>query len=427
MVFKRKKQIVNQVTHNVNVTISVNRGCNKQIEMIGLTDEDLQQLVSLQPLVKEQITKIVDEFYEKVEKEPLLVQIIQQHSSIQRLKVTLQSHIFEMFNGIVDDNYINMRRRIANMHVKIQLPTKWYLGAFQNLLISILNIIEENVAVKEEIFLKMKAVTKIFNLEQQIVLEAYDDEIRRIQAEADKEKQILVDNVTNSSHNLAAISQETQVSFHLLHQQSDHIVQVAQRGSELSTIAENSAELGSSQLKQQNENMVNIENAVSKISKDIDILLGISKQMQGIVGMVTGIADQTNLLSLNAAIEAARAGQHGLGFSVVAGEVRKLSDETKKSVLEVSSLINTINSQMNLLNDSLAEIRHSVKEGHQGMEQTKDHFTEILTTMNETMKQNNMIENEVSQFTKVLANIGTAFDEVAASADKLSTIASEIH
>ncbi|MEW9110852.1 MAG: globin-coupled sensor protein [Cytobacillus gottheilii] len=427
MVFKRKKQIINQVNHNVNVTISVNRGCNKQIEMIGLTDEDLQQLVSLQPLVKEQITKIVDEFYEKVEKEPLLVQIIQQHSSIQRLKVTLQRHIFEMFNGIVDDNYINMRRRIANMHVKIQLPTKWYLGAFQNLLISILNIIEENVAVREDIFLKMKAVTKIFNLEQQIVLEAYDDEIRRIQAEADKEKQILVDNVTNSSHNLAAISQETQVSFHLLHQQSDHIVQVAQRGSELSTIAENSAELGSSQLKQQNENMVNIENAVSKISKDIDILLGISKQMQGIVGMVTGIADQTNLLSLNAAIEAARAGQHGLGFSVVAGEVRKLSDETKKSVLEVSSLINTINSQMNLLNDSLAEIRHSVKEGHQGMEQTKDHFTEILTTMNETMKQNNMIENEVSQFTKVLANIGTAFDEVAASADKLSTIASEIH
>ncbi|KAB2335938.1 globin-coupled sensor protein [Bacillus mesophilum] len=395
--------------------------------MIGLTDDDLQQLVSLQPLVKEQIMKIVDEFYEKVEKEPLLAQIIQQHSSIKRLKVTLQRHIFEMFNGIVDENYINMRRRIANMHVKIQLPTKWYLGAFQNLLISIMNVVEENVSDKEEIFIKMKAVTKIFNLEQQVVLEAYDDEIRRIQAEADKEKQILVDNVTNSSHNLAAISQDTQVSFHLLHQQSDYIVQVAQQGSELSTIAENRAELGSSQLEQQNENMVNIEIAVSKISKDIEILLGISKQMQGIVGMVTGIADQTNLLSLNAAIEAARAGQHGLGFSVVAGEVRKLSDETKKSVLEVSTLINSINSQMNLLNNSLADIRHSVKEGHQGMEQTKHHFTEILTTMNETMKQNNIIENEVSQFTKVLANIGNAFDEVAASADKLSAIASEIH
>ncbi|WP_080846113.1 globin-coupled sensor protein [Cytobacillus gottheilii] len=427
MIFKRKNDTAKQVNHNANVTISVNKGCNKQIEMIGLTAGDLQQLVSLQPLVKEQITKIVDEFYEKVETEPLLVEIIQQHSSIERLKVTLKRHIAEMFNGIVDENYINMRKRIANIHVRIKLPTKWYLGAFQNLLISIIDVIEENIDEKEEVLLKMKAVTKIFNLEQQIVLEAYDDEIREIQAEAAKEKMVIVENMTSSSQHLAAISQETKVSFHLLHQQSDKIVEVAKKGSDLSAAAENRAELGTNQLEQQYESMQKIENSVAAISKDINILLGISQQMQGIVSMVTGIADQTNLLSLNAAIEAARAGQHGLGFSVVAGEVRKLSDETKKSVLEVSSLITNIHTQMNLLNHSLTDIRSSVEAGNKGMEQTKSHFTEIVSTMNETMLQNKMIENEITQFTSVIAKLGNAFDEVAASADKLSSIAADVH
>ena len=82
--------------------------------------------------------------------------------------------------------------------------------------------------------------------------------------------------------------------------------------------------------------MASINYSVNDISSDVQVLLKISNRMQEIIDIVKSIADQTNLLSLNAAIEAARAGDAGKGFAVVAGEVRKLSEETKKSVINVS-------------------------------------------------------------------------------------------
>ncbi|MBE6182757.1 MAG: globin-coupled sensor protein, partial [Bacillus sp. (in: Bacteria)] len=149
-------------------------------------------------------------------------------------------------------------------------------------------------------------------------------------------------------------------------------------------------------------------------------LLGITKQMQEIINIVTDISDQTNLLSLNAAIEAARAGEHGLGFAVVADEVRKLSDETKKSVANVASLISSMNGQTEKLTRSLEKIRAEVKDGKQSMEETEEHFEQILLTMEETKIQNNKIDNKLVSFINVLNELGTAFEEVAKSASNLT-------
>ena len=210
-----------------------------QVHMIDLTKEDLRTISNLQPFVHEQIEHIVGRFYENLENEPSLLKIINDNSSINRLRKTLEQHITEMFAGVIDRTYYEKRIRIAHVHVRIGLKTKWYMCAFQDLLLSLINIIEENVDNKEECFQAVKAVTKLLNLEQQIVLEAYDAEAERIRRQGEEEKTLIRDRVASASENLASISEETNASFQELHAQSNEIVTLSNRGTELSPLQKN--------------------------------------------------------------------------------------------------------------------------------------------------------------------------------------------
>ncbi|WP_439096846.1 methyl-accepting chemotaxis protein [Bacillus massiliigorillae] len=208
--------------------------------------------------------------------------------------------------------------------------------------------------------------------------------------------------------------------------QSNEIVLFANSGAELAILAEKRAQRGKEQLVDQTMNMSDIDESVHDISKDITILLQILEQMQSIVQMVTSIADQTNLLSLNASIEAARAGEQGRGFSVVAEEVRKLSEDTKNSVSNVANLISNTNRHVGKLTKSLDKILKAVTIGNNSMEETKDHFEDILRTMNETKIQNHKIKQELVSFVNVVNEVGKASEQVALSADRLTLITQDL-
>lgn len=395
--------------------------------MIDLTEKDLQIINAIQPFVIEKIDLIADRFYKNLEKEPSLLKIINDNSSIEKLKKTLRQHIVEMFNGRIDAAFTDKRIKIAHMHVRIGLQTKWYMCAFQDLFLALMDIIQQNMMNKEDCFLAIRAVSKILNLEQQLVLEAYDAESERVKEAAEEQKRSARANVASASQNLAAISEQTTASFQQLIAQSNEIVSLAKNGTSLSLTAQERAEKGKEHMHQQALIMSNIYSAVDDISNDVHVLLEISNKMQEIVGIVTGIADQTNLLSLNAAIEAARAGESGRGFAVVAGEVRKLAEQTKNSVSKVSSLIQNTQKQVEDLTKSLEKIKTEVNNGHQNMQETEKHFEQILDTMAKTMDQNNKIETELISFVNVVNELGKAFEEVSLSADQLTMITKEMN
>lgn len=400
---------------------------DKQLAMINLTKYDLFVLRNLQPVIKEEIEFIVRTFYTHIKNEPILLEIVNKHSSIDRLSQTLQNHIIEMFNGTINPDYLKKRTSIAKIHVKIGLEPKWYICAFQNILLSLLTIFMNRNHSKEEIVASISAITKILNLEQQLVLDAYAEEIDRIKEQAEQEKKAVQHKIMSFTQNLAAISQETNSAYRHLIKQSKDIKESVDEVSELSTLVESKALKGKDQIIVQKDIMSNISNSVNVISENTNSLISLLNEMGQIVQIVTDIADQTNLLSLNAAIEAARANDTGRGFAVVAEEIRKLADKTKVSAKDVASLISNTNNQITLLSDVLATIIAAVDSGNTNMLETESQFKDILVSMGQTLKQNHEMENDLVHVVSTVHHLGDAFEEITQLADSLNMMTEEMN
>lgn len=113
-----------------------------------------------------------------------------------------------------------------------------------------------------------------------------------------------------------------------------------------------------------------------ELSGNLQALVGNAQETKAILVTIGDIADQTNLLALNAAIEAARAGEHGRGFAVVADEVRKLAERTQKSLAEISATINVLIQAINDNSESL----------HQNMDEMMD-LTRYVGTVDQKMDE----------------------------------------
>ncbi|MBW5469390.1 globin-coupled sensor protein [Brevibacillus formosus] len=394
----------------------------KQLAMINLTEEELSIVKALQPLIIQNIDAIVDYFYASIEKEPLLMKIVNQNSTIERLKLTLNRHICEMFSGRIDSAYIEQRSRIAVIHMRIGLEPKWYLGAFQNIMVSLIDLLQKNIPNKDEFVQALTAVTKILSIEQQIVLEEYENEHEKARrADQDKKDELRI-LLTNSAHELAAVSEENSASVVQLTEQSREVLRFAENGTGFSTKAQDLSREGKEKLEKQQEQMCLIQSSVKQISEEMNAMEENAEKIQGIVEVVTAIAEQTNLLALNAAIEAARAGEQGRGFAVVADEVRKLAEQTKKSVFGVRELIEKTNQQTVVLSSVVVEIQALVQSSTAVANETNAFFEGIMSAVSDSKEQSSRIQRELENFFKVMEDMNQAVAQVASSADELSEI-----
>lgn len=423
---KLEQRNYDQYEKDVYIDVDGHQDVSQQIHMIHLTTKDLCMIRSLQPVIEEHLQDMVTNFYKNLSNRAALMDIINQQSSVDRLKKTLIKHIYEMFSGKINHDYIKQRTIIAHVHVRIGLEPTWYMCAFQDLLLSVNTIITPHMQTIKEYSEVMAAITKIFNLEQQIVLEAYEQENKRIRKGIEDKQLNLKVNVNSSAEELAAVSEETSsASIEINHKLTD-IRSLTSTGLDIAIETEKKSKEGAARLKQVEQIMNQSQLHMQKISADMSNLTETSKQINSIVTVVTSIAEQTNLLALNAAIEAARAGENGRGFAVVADEVRKLAESTKKSVSEVSTLIKAIQTYTETIHESILLVNGDIKHGTDESIETNLFFAQILDSMFQMKDQNVRIADEMVDLTSIFEGINQAFEQVATSSDQLTQLTSSL-
>ncbi|MCL4535444.1 MAG: methyl-accepting chemotaxis protein [Bacteroidetes bacterium] len=208
-----------------------------------------------------------------------------------------------------------------------------------------------------------------------------------------------VEQVASNAGNVAAASQETK----------------------------SSAEHGASEVSEAVASMAEIKQVVSQIAGKVENLGNLGERIDAVVATIDDIADQTNLLALNAAIEAARAGEHGRGFAVVADEVRKLAERSRRETKAIAELIRQVEEATTEAVSAAHQGSARVEEGAARAERAGVALTEITRAVDTTVDQVGGIAAAAQELAagsrslvETMKRISTVIEETTVAAEEMS-------
>jgi len=162
-----------------------------------------------------------------------------------------------------------------------------------------------------------------------------------------------------------------------------------------------------------------------QVSQQVQAVLDSMSEIEQIVGVIAGVADQTNLLALNAAIEAARAGEQGRGFAVVADEVRKLAEHTKTSVTDIRQKTGHLSQNSSRTANDILSLSHMMLEGKDVMQAAGQEVEQILTHVITISKDIQQIAAGSQEQSAVIEEFAQIISRVSESAHTTELVANQ--
>jgi methyl-accepting chemotaxis protein len=243
--------------------------------------------------------------------------------------------------------------------------------------------------------------------------------------DASKQAEIVASQIAEATSQLALGSDEqaksVESTFGLVNkivQSIDEIAANTSRSFESSSKAEQLVRNGVQIVKTQDTKMAESTSAVGEVSEVIFTLNNKTVQVGQIIEVIEGIAEQTNLLALNAAIEAARAGEQGKGFAVVADEVRKLAEESQDSIGKIQTIIKDIQGTTNIAVDTATNATEAINAQNEAVQNTSKIFNNILEVVD-------VITREIQEISNFTVGVKDAGEHIQQDMERILAVSEE--
>lgn len=342
--------------------------------LFGISREDEQRIAGLRSITEGNIEALVEEYFTLLLELPQAKEYFLEEGALENCRAS-QVHYFEsVFGGEYESNYIEGRIKEGCLQHRLALPLTWYIGVYSFL---IQNLSKEMAggADQKEATETVLSLCKMALLDISVTAEArrvytsttsqslsaldasaaINDELAGGQGSESEVVQLIriltqvagriavVANQLSSStsQSLATVSQTTATAEEV-RQVSEQTSSKAQEISEESRNVASVAKVGQAATEATLEGMVRIREQMESIGECMEQLNNQTKQISEIISTVDDLAQQSNLLAVNASIEAAKAGEQGKGFAVVAQEVKKLSKQSKVATAHVRNILSDV-------------------------------------------------------------------------------------